>query len=99
MFAARGSRAGRLVVVHARRRDDDEGCRLAVIASRRVGNAVRRNRAKRVLREAARRMPWQARLDVVLTARAACADAHVDQVIGDLRETASSLGLLDGAEA
>lgn len=52
--------------------------RLGVIASRRVGNAVARNRCKRLLREAFRKhqnlLPEHC--DVVLVARRHCADAE-----------------------
>ena len=50
--------------------------RVAFVAGKRLGNAVWRNRSKRVLREAARRAggPW-AGLDVILIARAGTANA------------------------
>lgn len=53
------------------------GGRLAVVAGKRLGGAVLRNRAKRVLREAARRAagPW-AGFDVVLVARPGTATAR-----------------------
>lgn len=43
--------------------------RVAVIAGRKVGCAVQRNRAKRLLREAARRLPVYAGWDMMLIAR------------------------------
>lgn len=77
---------GHLAGLHLRRRAEDGPARLAVVASRRVGGAVRRNRAKRLLREAARRISWPAGFDVVLVARAACADSNLDAVENELVE-------------
>jgi ribonuclease P protein component len=90
-------RAGRLVVVHARTRDDDDATRVAVIASRRVGGAVQRNRAKRLLREASRQTAWQAGHDVVLVARAATARSNMSAVHADMLDVASRLDLLGSA--
>jgi ribonuclease P protein component len=75
---------GRLVVLHLAVSDEDRPARLAVVASRRVGGAVRRNRAKRLLREAARRVTWPRGADVVLVARAACADSELESVHREL---------------
>ncbi len=97
VFAARRSRAGRFLVVHGRERAAAGEARVAVVASRRVGSAVRRNRAKRLLREAARQLAWRPGHDVVLLARADCAAARLDPVIEDLRSVASHLRLLDEA--
>ncbi len=49
---------------------DGDGARVAFVAGKKVGGAVSRNRAKRVLRAAARRLgaPWPG-YDVVLIAR------------------------------
>lgn len=93
VFAERRQRAGRFVVVHVRDRGDVDNPRAAVVASRRVGDAVRRNRAKRLLREAARQVGWRPGLDLVLVARADCAAAQLDEVVHDLRAAAEHLAL------
>lgn len=95
VLRARPQRAGRLVVVHLRPRAD-EAVRLAVVASRKVGSAVARNRAKRLLREAARQVPWRPGTDVVLVARAACADAELGALTQELAELAVRLDALGG---
>ncbi len=63
------------VVVQARHRDDDdENLRAGFTATKKIGNAVTRNRAKRRLREAARQLlPEHGRPghDYVFVARAA----------------------------
>lgn len=65
-----------------------------MIASKKVGDAVRRNRAKRLLREAARRVPWTAGLDVVLVARPGCAGSDLEHVRREVLGCARELGLV-----
>ena len=65
----------------------DASARLGVVASRKVGNAVERARAKRRLREVFRLnrglLPPDFRADVVLVARRAILDAPWARVVGD----------------
>jgi ribonuclease P protein component len=66
-------------VVFARERErPDEGCRLGVTASRRLGSAVVRSRCKRRLRELYRRHRAELaglNADIVLNARRGCDEA------------------------
>lgn len=59
--------------------------KLGVIASRRVGNAVARNRCKRLMREVFRRCEDQLphRCEVVMVARGECAKAGYKEVEAD----------------
>ncbi|HVO50888.1 MAG TPA: ribonuclease P protein component [Thermoanaerobaculia bacterium] len=86
---------GRLVVVFARPRDG-EG-RLGVTATRKVGNAVVRNRARRRVREIYRRWharaPLSAALEVVVNVTARSAGAPFAALEAELS------GLLDRAAA
>lgn len=79
-------RAGDLVVVHVRERDDDGPGRLTAVASRRVGGAVQRNRAKRVLRAAAATVGMADGVDIALVARRATARTTSPAVAAELRE-------------
>jgi len=58
-----------------------------------VGGAVARNRAKRLLREAAYTVPMAPGVDVVLVARAACAHADLASVRSELSRVLDELGL------
>jgi ribonuclease P protein component len=79
------------MVVHVLERDDGEHARVAIVAGRAVGNAVRRNRAKRRLRAAVRQVELPA-VDLVVDARRAAAIAPFDRLPRDLeRLTAAAL--------
>jgi len=97
VLRSRRQRAGRYVVVHVRRTPAEAAgaARLAVIASRRrVGNAVARNRAKRLLREAARHTPLTSGVDVVLVAREEAVTASMEEIRAELVVLAEHLEIL-----
>ncbi|WP_372398274.1 ribonuclease P protein component [Azospirillum sp. HJ39] len=96
------------LILQVRRHDDrqrpadgEQRIRLGLTASRKVGNAVVRNRARRRLREAARQIlsvhaaPGH---DFVLVARGDTAERPWPDLIGDLTAALKRLGLWREAE-
>ena len=67
----------------------DTYTRIGIVASRKVGNAVARNRARRLLREAARRLYSNitSGLDIVLVARSGLLNVKEPTVEDALRQT------------
>ncbi|WP_437602303.1 ribonuclease P protein component [Sorangium sp. So ce590] len=61
--------------------------RLGLVASRKVGDAVARNRAKRLLREAFRRFPelFPERVDIVVILRTGAGSLGLEDVLAELR--------------
>jgi len=92
--AAQAGRAGTpAFLLQARDRGDDGGIRVGFTCSKKVGNAVARNRAKRRLREIARMvLPAAGRpgWDYVLIGRAEVTAAHpFDALLTDLQSALS----------
>lgn len=77
---------GRHVVVRAVDRGDRKPCRWTVSASRRVGSAVERNRAKRRLRAVVRTLDVGGGLDLVVIARASAVECEFAELIGEVEE-------------
>lgn len=83
------------------RKQPDASLRMGVVASRRVGGAVQRNRAKRLLREAWRlnRHRFSDGVDVILSARSDIVRMTLDDVVRELLYLGSKTGLLNRKEA
>ena len=91
------SRRGECVVAYAHPAPG-EPSRVGIIASRKVGNAVRRNRAKRRLREVARALWPRMRADgwqVVLIALPSVPTVDFDRLRLDVAQLMQQLGVLD----
>jgi len=96
-----GARANRaLVGVEARQREAEGPIRFGLTASKKVGNAPTRNRARRRLREAARQLLprlGMAGVDYVLIARTATAEAEWARLLDDLGSALISVrGSIEG---
>jgi len=79
------------------RKGEGAHVRLGVVSSRKVGNAVRRNKARRRIREVYRKNRWQFRdgpYDLVLVSRYALIDASWDQVVREFLKLAGKAGIL-----
>lgn len=89
LFVRQGARAARgAVLIEARRREADGPIRLGFTASKKVGGAVQRNRARRRLREAARQLLPEfglAGVDYVFVARQQTPDALWVGLLDDVR--------------
>lgn len=68
-------------------------CRLGLVASRKVGNALARNRVKRLVRESFRqlRVELPADVDIVVVVRQPTGDAKLSAIIAEWRGAAKSL--------
>lgn len=88
LFVRQGARTARgAVLIEARRRSEDGPSGLGITASKKVGNAVVRNRARRRLREAARALLPQlglAGVDYVFVARQTTPDAPWEGLLDDV---------------
>ncbi len=101
VFSTGRSYAKGTVVVYVAKRTTGSGPpRAGFVVSRKVGGAVARNRAKRLLREAlrleGRHIPDG--LDLVVVARPSVAGASYVEVAGDLRSVLAAAGLDGGDE-
>jgi ribonuclease P protein component len=67
---------------------NDPDTRFGVTASRRIGNAVVRNRAKRIMREAIRRVviETQPGFDLILVARSSIRSVGTNELIPQLKD-------------
>lgn len=99
VFQAGRWRRGPGVSVATWHRGDDQPTRAAFVAGRRIGTAVRRNRARRRLREAYRLLAHELApgADVVLVAREDTAEINFGHLQAAIREALAAEGLLDEA--
>ncbi|MCB9465995.1 MAG: ribonuclease P protein component [Candidatus Eisenbacteria bacterium] len=90
------ARAQTVVLIYEKKEDRPYGA--AVVASRKVGKAVERNRAKRWLREAHRLLRSECRLEgvhLVLIARRSAATAGFHQIRDDISRLYEHAGFIE----
>ena len=89
------STASRLVVIYALPAQRD-GVRIGVAAGKKLGNAVKRNRIKRVIRSALHELlpRFKPGFDLIVIGRAAVGTAKTGQVKADLEKVLGRLKLL-----
>lgn len=98
--AGRGRKAARPGLVLQALPQPGDALRLGFTATKKIGGAVTRNRAKRRLREAARLVLAESPppgWDLVLIARDATATRPFAQLLGDLRGALRQAGVTEGA--
>ena len=93
----RRANASRVRIIYMKDDGADTG-RVAFVAAKRLGNAVYRNRCKRLLREASRAcgLPTDS-WSVILFATRKTHDAQYDDIICDLRELMRRTGIVSVA--
>jgi len=101
---ARGKNAAGVYLVLYARKNRAGVSRLGIAASTKLGNAVKRNRARRRLKEAYRlnETGFSKGVDLVIAARSRVIDAPFDAVCGELLRLGRKLGIyetLSGAVA
>ncbi len=84
------------VVVYAKRNSKNIQ-RLGITCSKKIGNAVKRNRTKRIIRVAYRNLleELNACYDVVIVARTRCAYMNSNEVTSDLKKCFIQAGLIE----
>jgi len=93
VFDARTVGHGGAMALHVRRRPDDDGPgRATVVAGRKVGDAVRRNRAKRRLRAALHQTGVPRGTDVVVVARSQALTAAFPELIDEVERLLGRVG-------
>ena len=77
-----------------------KGCRYGITTSKKIGNAVERNRARRVIRAAFSELEGEIRgsWDFVFVARHKTSKVKMQDVLSDMRNHFAEMGVIDGKD-
>lgn len=94
------SRANDNLVTYAMKNRND-GCRIGITTSKKIGNAVERNRSRRVIRAAFSSLESEinASYDFVFVARSKTSKVKMQDVRASMRKHFTELGIIDDEEA
>ncbi|MGY4688216.1 ribonuclease P protein component [Salibacterium sp. K-3] len=96
IFEKGKSSANRQFVIYVMDNKENDHFRAGLTVSRKMGNAVMRNRIKRLLREALREINGQLEdgKDYIIIARKPVADMHYTEIIKSLKHVMNVAGVL-----
>lgn len=97
MYYRGKSSASYCLVTYASKKRKNTGVKYGITAGKKIGNAVKRNRSKRVIREAFAVLEPEIKgdWDFVFVARTKTSQVKMQQVLNEMRKHFTDLGVID----